>query len=75
MAEWGTANPILQNGIVFGEKTQANAIAKAKSRIAGNGLASLDTGARPLNINNAYKSSLEKQKIHLPEHQEVRMVG
>jgi hypothetical protein len=75
MAEWGTANPVLQNGVIFGEKTQANAIAKAKSRIAGGGLASLDTGARPLSINTAYKASLEKQKTHLPEHKEVRMVG
>lgn len=75
MSEWGTASPTIKSGIIFGEKTQANAIAKAKSRIAGGGLASLDTGARPLNINTAYKASLEKQNIRLPEHQAIRMVG
>lgn len=55
MSEWGSANPTLKNGIIFGEKKQSDAIAKAKARTIGGGLSLLDTGARPLSINNAYK--------------------
>ncbi len=67
-AEWGKANPTLREGIIFAEKKQADAIAKAKAHIA-NGLPALNTGARPLRINTAYLDSLRKQDnpITLPE--------
>lgn len=67
-AEWGSANPTLREGIIFAEKKQADAIAKAKERVK-NGLPSLNTGARPLRINTAYTESLKKREspITLPE--------
>ena len=68
MAQWGTASSTLKNGLIFGEKKQADAIAKAKARVAGGGLASLDTGSRPLAINYAYQSSL---RAPLPEHKKI----
>ncbi len=68
IAEWGTASTLFRTGIIFAEKKQADAIAKAKSRLLGGGIFSLDTGSRPLDINDKYgKKALQHKPLSINE--------
>jgi hypothetical protein len=47
-------NPPIKNGIIVGFDNQTDAIAFAQARLAGGGIKQLDTGSRPLSINQTY---------------------
>ncbi len=53
MGEHGKSDVLLKNGLIIGEKNQIEAVAKAKGTLAG-GLARLQTGTRPLSINDNF---------------------
>lgn len=51
LAEWGDTHPLFRNTIIFVAKSEVEAIAQAKSMLAG-GLASINTGCRPMSVND-----------------------
>jgi hypothetical protein len=64
LAEWGNAHPLFMNKILFVAKSQIEAVAEAKSMLAG-GLAQINTGCRPMSINDHLEKNVAESQKHI----------